>query len=87
MYYFNSIMNNYTIAVTTHLFSVGLNASADSLTITLLPADEKEEIEHLRAYNHKLIANILPEHVAEHFLSLDKAADVSHTLSFLKCSQ
>lgn len=39
--------------------------------------EEKEEIEHLQAYNRKLIANILPEHVAEHFLSLDKAPDVS----------
>ncbi|XP_047740050.1 adenylate cyclase type 5 [Hyalella azteca] len=36
---------------------------------------EKEEVEHLQAFNRKLIANILPEHVAEHFLNLDKAPD------------
>jgi hypothetical protein len=34
-------------------------------------------MEHLQAYNHKLLANILPVHVAEHFLSSDKNADVS----------
>ncbi|XP_064118497.1 adenylate cyclase type 6-like isoform X1 [Macrobrachium nipponense] len=37
--------------------------------------EEKDEIEHLQAYNRKLIANILPEHVAAHFLSVDKAPD------------
>ncbi|XP_076034454.1 adenylate cyclase type 6-like isoform X2 [Oratosquilla oratoria] len=37
--------------------------------------EEKDEIEHLQAYNRKLIANILPVHVAEHFLSVDKAPD------------
>lgn len=26
-------------------------------------------MEHLKAYNQKLLANILPEHVAAHFLS------------------
>jgi hypothetical protein len=40
-------------------------------------AEEKEDMEHLQAYNHKLLANILPVHVAEHFLSSDKHADVS----------
>ncbi|XP_052245412.1 adenylate cyclase type 5-like isoform X2 [Dreissena polymorpha] len=30
--------------------------------------DEKEEMESLRAYNLKLVANILPLHVAQHFL-------------------
>jgi hypothetical protein len=40
-------------------------------------AEEKEDMEHLQAYNHKLLANILPVHVAEHFLSRDKHADVS----------
>lgn len=32
-------------------------------------------MEHLEAYNRKLLANILPVHVAEHFLSRDKHAD------------
>lgn len=40
-------------------------------------ADEKEDMEHLEAYNRKLLANILPEHVAQHFLNSDKNIDVS----------
>lgn len=39
--------------------------------------EEKEDMEHLEAYNRKLLANILPVHVAEHFLSSDKHSDVS----------
>lgn len=39
--------------------------------------EEKEDMEHLEAYNRKLLANILPVHVAEHFLSSDKNNDVS----------
>jgi len=35
-------------------------------------------MEHLEAYNRKLLANILPVHVAEHFLTLDKPVDVSN---------
>lgn len=34
-------------------------------------------MEHLEAYNRKLLANILPEHVAQHFLCSDKNIDVS----------
>ena len=34
-------------------------------------------MEHLQAYNKKLLSNILPVHVAEHFLSVDKNNDVS----------
>ena len=30
--------------------------------------EEKEEMEHLQAYNKKLLSNILPAHVADHFL-------------------
>ncbi len=33
-------------------------------------------MEHLQAYNKKLLSNILPVHVAEHFLSVDKNNDV-----------
>lgn len=33
-------------------------------------------MEHLEAYNRKLLANILPEHVAQHFLCSDKNIDV-----------
>lgn len=39
--------------------------------------EEKEDMEHLQAYNRKLLENILPVHVAEHFLSRDKNIDVS----------
>ena len=40
--------------------------------------EEKEEMEHLQAYNKKLLSNILPAHVADHFLrSGDKRNDVS----------
>jgi len=39
-------------------------------------------MEHLEAYNRKLLANILPVHVAEHFLTLDKPVDVSHTFVY-----
>ncbi|XP_014290684.1 adenylate cyclase type 6 isoform X2 [Halyomorpha halys] len=38
----------------------------------LQATEEKEDMEHLEAYNRKLLANILPVHVAEHFLSSDK---------------
>lgn len=41
----------------------------------LQATDEKEEMEHLEAYNRKLLANILPVHVAEHFLCSDKNGD------------
>lgn len=40
-------------------------------------SEEKEDMEHLEAYNRKLLANILPVHVAEHFLNTDKNNDVS----------
>ena len=40
-------------------------------------AEEKEEMEHLQAYNKKLLSNILPVHVAEYFMSGDKNNDVS----------
>ena len=48
-------------------------------------------MEHLQAYNKKLLSNILPVHVAEHFLSVDKNNDVSFLLptltknDFFKC--
>ncbi|XP_054271943.1 adenylate cyclase type 6 [Macrosteles quadrilineatus] len=41
----------------------------------LQATEEKEDMQHLQAYNRKLLANILPEHVAEHFLSSDKNSD------------
>lgn len=41
----------------------------------LQATEEKEDMEHLEAYNRKLLANILPVHVAEHFLSGEKNND------------
>ncbi|CAM1322003.1 ADCY5 (predicted) [Pycnogonum litorale] len=38
----------------------------------LQATEEKEEIENLQAYNRRLLENILPVHVAEHFLSMDR---------------
>ena len=38
-------------------------------------AEEKEDMENLQAYNRKLLANILPVHVADHFLRRDKNMD------------
>lgn len=40
-------------------------------------------MEHLEAYNRKLLANILPVHVAEHFLNSDKNNDVSKQFKFI----
>lgn len=40
-------------------------------------------MEHLEAYNRKLLANILPVHVAEHFLTLDKPVDVSIVCTYI----
>ncbi|XP_049822325.1 adenylate cyclase type 6 [Aethina tumida] len=41
----------------------------------LQATEEKEDMEHLEAYNRKLLANILPIHVAEHFLNSEKNND------------
>lgn len=40
--------------------------------------EEREEMEKLREYNKKLLYNILPDHVAQHFLAQQaKKNDVS----------
>ncbi|XP_050521832.1 adenylate cyclase type 5 isoform X3 [Daktulosphaira vitifoliae] len=49
----------------------------------LQATEEKEDMEHLEAYNRKLLANILPVHVAEHFLTLDKPVDVSYSSNII----
>lgn len=38
-------------------------------------------MENLEAYNRKLLGNILPAHVAKHFLNNDKNNDVRPTFS------
>ena len=49
-----------------------------------LVPEEKEEMEHLQAYNKKLLSNILPVHVADFFMSGDKNNDVSEKKSTIK---
>ncbi|XP_074096910.1 adenylate cyclase type 6 isoform X1 [Cotesia typhae] len=44
----------------------------------LQATEEKEEMEHLKAYNQKLLANILPEHVAAHFLRTVNSDELYH---------
>lgn len=41
----------------------------------LQATEEKEDMENLQAYNRSLIGNILPVHVADHFLRRDKNID------------
>lgn len=52
----------------------------------LQATEEKEEMEHLKAYNQKLLANILPEHVAAYFLRTVNSADVrNYTFDIYGC--
>jgi hypothetical protein len=51
----------------------------------LQATEEKEDMEHLQAYNRKLLANILPVHVADHFLRRDKNIDVRATANTTAC--
>ncbi|CAH0556509.1 unnamed protein product [Brassicogethes aeneus] len=44
----------------------------------LQATEEKEDMEHLEAYNRKLLANILPIHVAEHFLNSENNDELYH---------
>ena len=43
--------------------------------------EEKEEMESIRAYNMKLVSNILPMHVAQHFLKAQNEKDEVRVLS------
>ena len=45
------------------------------MTFDLQAYEEKEDMESLRAYNLKLLANILPMYVAEHFLKTQNSKD------------
>lgn len=44
----------------------------------LQATEEKEDIEHLQNYNRKLLANILPAHVADYFMSGDRGGELYH---------
>ncbi|KAF2894357.1 hypothetical protein ILUMI_11816, partial [Ignelater luminosus] len=51
----------------------------------LQATEEKEDMENLEAYNKKLLANILPVHVAEHFLNSDNNDELYHEQCDLVC--
>ena len=60
------------------LFHLILNNFLSLIFLISNILEEKEEMEHLQTYNKKLLSNILPAHVADHFLrSGDKRNDVS----------
>lgn len=65
----------FVVALIFHSHQVEATYRLDFLW-KLQATEEKEDMEHLQAYNRKLLANILPVHVAEHFLSRDKNIDV-----------
>ncbi|KAK4879136.1 hypothetical protein RN001_007282, partial [Aquatica leii] len=44
----------------------------------LQATEEKDDMENLEAYNKKLLANILPVHVAEHFLNSENNDELYH---------
>ncbi|XP_013407025.1 adenylate cyclase type 5 [Lingula anatina] len=64
----------FVIALCIHAQIVESTARLDFLW-KLQATEEKEEMENLRAYNMKLLANILPLHVAEHFLKSQNKKD------------
>jgi Adenylate and Guanylate cyclase catalytic domain len=48
------------------------------LNISFHILEEKEDMENLQAYNRKLLANILPVHVADHFLTNRNMDEIYH---------
>lgn len=72
--------SKYTIIIVIAIFVTGLLIHGQQSESTsrldflwkLQAMEEKDEMEHLQAYNRKLLANILPAHVAEHFLMGDR---------------
>ncbi|CAH1788216.1 unnamed protein product [Owenia fusiformis] len=64
----------YTLVLFIHAQQVESTARLDFLW-KLQATDEKEEMESLRAYNMRLVCNILPQHVAEHFLKSESKKD------------
>lgn len=74
-----AIVISFTIALIIHGHQTESTYRLDFLW-KLQATEEKEEMEHLQAYNKKLLSNILPVHVAEFFMSGDKNNDVSPAL-------
>lgn len=64
----------FTVALAIHGHQTESTYRLDFLW-KLQATEEKEEMEHLQAYNKKLLSNILPVHVAEFFMSGDKNND------------
>merc|ERR1719397_1028152 len=69
-----AIVISFTIALIIHGHQTESTYRLDFLW-KLQATEEKEEMEHLQAYNKKLLSNILPVHVAEYFMSGDKNND------------
>merc|ERR1719411_665498 len=69
-----AIVISFTIALIIHGHRTESTYRLDFLW-KLQATEEKEEMEHLQAYNKKLLSNILPVHVAEYFMSGDKNND------------
>merc|ERR1719481_1526568 len=69
-----AIVISFTIALIIHGHQTEATYRLDFLW-KLQATEEKEEMEHLQAYNKKLLSNILPVHVAEYFMSGDKNND------------
>jgi len=73
-YFVIAIVLAFIIALMIHGYQTESTYRLDFLW-KLQASEEKEETEQLQAYNKKLLSNILPVHVADHFLSCDKNND------------
>ncbi|CAM9624910.1 unnamed protein product [Lampetra fluviatilis] len=66
-----------------HFFNRHVEQTARTLFLWKLDlAAQKEEVGTMRRYNDALVANILPDHVAAHFLSPDKRDDELYSQSY-----
>lgn len=43
--------------------------------------DQKEKVFEMRRFNEELVTNMLPEHVAKHFLGTNKRDEVNFSVS------
>lgn len=77
-YYTVIILLSFVIALSIHGQQVESTSRLDFLW-KLQATEEKEEMANIQAYNRKLVSNILPAHVANHFLAGDrKNEDLYH---------
>ena len=76
-YLMGGILSVFVVALVIHGHQTEATYRLDFLW-KLQATEEKEEMENLQAYNKRLLSNILPAHVADHFLSgVVKNNDVS----------